>query len=319
MRPSSGKPWEEYAVGKPSDTSGWSEPDCQLLDTIYHVAHVPAATRILEDDRFRADLVYDKSKLNKARIRVVWLSPNHWVPGFRYGNIRFAFDWRDLISEKRYYWVESIAYGVPAYRILVTDADYSSALPVYDPTIGDGPWWHDKMNDKHYWNGEYCFEVMHEGDLLLPQATSLDFVDHHSSFCSILPHDCKYCGWPHWKGGAEFIAAVASQGRRIVVPGLLKEGGGRPGLRPSSALEAAFFYILKQLDNCTITDWGSVPGEGSASVPLARAVLGAIARSDGDGLSQLLRLFRSKDDAELGIAAAVAADVGLPDPKRLLA
>jgi hypothetical protein len=69
------------------------------------------------------------------------LSPNDWNAGFRYGNVRFTFDWAALVANKKAYWVESIAYGVPACRILVTDTDRGAELVAYDPTVRNGPWW----------------------------------------------------------------------------------------------------------------------------------------------------------------------------------
>ena len=70
-------------------------------------------------ERF-ASLVWDQSKLNNTRTCIAWLSPNLWVNGSFYGNIKFAFDWRELIEGKRFYRVEDIKYAPPAYRILIT-------------------------------------------------------------------------------------------------------------------------------------------------------------------------------------------------------
>jgi hypothetical protein len=40
------------------------------LTTVRHIAHVPAARRIVEDRRIKAGLVYDQSRLNRWRISV---------------------------------------------------------------------------------------------------------------------------------------------------------------------------------------------------------------------------------------------------------
>jgi len=64
--------WEKFKVGKPSTQKNWTEPSCQPLDCIYHVTHIRTAARVLSDGLIKSGLVYDKSKLNKERIQVVW-------------------------------------------------------------------------------------------------------------------------------------------------------------------------------------------------------------------------------------------------------
>src|SRR6266850_2327713 len=60
--------WQKYKVGKPSAKSGRVNPDCQHLDYVYHVAHIPVAVEILRTGCLTPRLVYDKSKLNQRRI-----------------------------------------------------------------------------------------------------------------------------------------------------------------------------------------------------------------------------------------------------------
>lgn len=136
--------WQRFKIGTPSKTN-WVNPDCQRLSTIFHIAHIPVAIDIIRDGYLEPRLICDKSKLNQRRITVTWLSPNSWNDGSRYGNVQFSFEWKKLVEGdgKRFYWVESIAYGVPACRILVTKQDHSSDpdLVEFDPTVGDGPWW----------------------------------------------------------------------------------------------------------------------------------------------------------------------------------
>jgi hypothetical protein len=64
---------------------------------VSHVAHFSSALDILGDKTIRAGLVYDESKLNKDRILVGWLSPNHWGDGFRYGTVLFSWLFRHVI------------------------------------------------------------------------------------------------------------------------------------------------------------------------------------------------------------------------------
>src|SRR5262245_8433363 len=96
--------WEEYCVGAPSSDSDRFNVNCRPLSTVYHIAHVSDAFRIFEDRRLRATLVTDESRLRETRSSVTWLSPNIWYSGSFYGNIRFEFDWKELVYDKQFYW-----------------------------------------------------------------------------------------------------------------------------------------------------------------------------------------------------------------------
>lgn len=188
------------------------DPTCVELESVSHVAHISTAKRVIEDYSLRADLVYDASILNSERIRVVWLSPNDWAYGFRYGNIRFTLGWAKLVEGKRYYWVEAMRqYNPTACRILVTDTDYSESLPLYDPRVGDGPWWIDGEGN-HWWQGRLCLEIMFEGNIQLDEVMKLDFVEHHRNLCNVGAAYCEYRGVEGSVAGAEFIAWVLSSG-----------------------------------------------------------------------------------------------------------
>ena len=105
-----------------------------------------------------------------------------------------SFDWDSLVSNKQFYWVESMAYRINAARILVSDKDHSYSLKSYDPTQGDGPWWFDQTTLTHYWNGEITLEIMIERDLDLTECTAINFVDHHARMCCIDPNSCPSLG-----------------------------------------------------------------------------------------------------------------------------
>jgi hypothetical protein len=144
--------WEKYKI-QPSTISNASH-----LNRIGHTCHIDQAASILQDGRIKPRLVFNKSRLNKKRILVAWLSPNHWSAGYRYGSIKFEFDFSDIVKNKRFYWVEAITkYSPAACRILIADQDRSNILNVYDPTNGDGPWYHDKKKDRHYFNEKAPF------------------------------------------------------------------------------------------------------------------------------------------------------------------
>ena len=306
------RPWQEFRVGKPSKSKSGFEPDCKPLLTVSHVAHVPAAIRILEDRRIRSDLVYDESELNQERIRVVWLSPNDWSQGFRYGNIRFTFDWASLVEGKQAYWVECMRqYNPNACRILITASDYSKSLQVYDPADGDGPWWCDS-DGNHFWNGKYCLEIMHEENVRLSKRTEIDFVTHHPKYCSISALNCSYLGTPTSSAGAEFIASMVARGSSLKYSGLTESNGGK--LEPSPHLRSAVDKLLIRAAKACPSPNGTVESTDSEAGSLARALLSTLVNSGLMADSRSLgSIFKSEGDLRTAIADAVAKSAGLPN------
>ncbi len=296
-----GRPWERFAVGKPSSNPRWTETTCQPLETVSHVAHVDTALDIVQDGRIRPGLVFDKSKLNKDRILVAWTSPNDWsgAGGFRSGNISFDFNWETLIKGLNYYWVEDVAYGIPACRILVTDqyhGDKPDKLERYDPTLGAGPWWHDTSSDKHYWNGNYCLEIMLERELLLSEAIGIDFVGHSRKGCCNDYKTCPEMGDPAEKGGAKFLAGLAGRyldGKQVKLTGEVE------GIAvPSSKLEAASRKLQRELVPLDeeYTWGGPVRAEDVGAAACVRALLNAYSRSQAADQRALAGLFASERD-----------------------
>jgi hypothetical protein len=66
--------WENFGIRRGDRTA-------VELDTVRHIAHVPHARRIIEDERVKAGLVYDESRLKTSRISVAWVSANRWSRG----------------------------------------------------------------------------------------------------------------------------------------------------------------------------------------------------------------------------------------------
>jgi hypothetical protein len=308
------KPWAKFSVGHPSGRPG-STPDCRPISSIAHIAHVPAAIRIVEDGWLRAGLVFDQSKLNRERIRVVWLSPNDWSNGFRYGNVGFHFDWATLIKGKRIYWVESMPqYSPEACRILLADVDYSGVLDRYEPGDGDGPWWRSPSGE-HFWNGLYCLEVMFEGDIDLARAARVDFVKHHPSLCCI-HGSCRYRAFAADKAGAEFVAALVSRGASLKHCGLVENTG--KGQEPSSALEGAVGILLLRCGTAGRGCSGRVIETSSAAAPLARAVLASLGNPGlAADLAELATQFASADDLRHAVTDLIGKAAGLPDGSSL--
>lgn len=298
--------WEKFAVDRSSLAKGRTESNlCRPLTTVSHVAHVPTALRIVEDRELRAGLINDKSKLNNQRIRVVWLSPNDWTNngGFRYGNVRFTYDWRRLIEGQKFYWVESIAYNTAACRILVTQESHG-ALDAYDPEQGNGPWYYDRKNDKHYWNGLYCLEIMFEKHVKLSDAIGVDFVSHKSDQCCIDVKTCQYLDMSRHYGAAEFIATLVSRGTFKPFPGMIEIVGGMDTV--PSAIVDAIETLLQRCGRLKPDSWGTMTSSDASALALARALLGKIARKKpDDDAVKLAALYRSSEEVEKSVKKAL--------------
>jgi len=229
--------WRNYKVGTPSESEKSFNKDCMPFSIVSHVTHIKQSVTVFSDMRIKSNLVYDESKLNESRVQVVWLSPNYWSIGFRYGNVIFSFEPGRLFSQKNYYWVEVINYKIPACRILITDKIYNDLEP-YNPISGDGPWWFDPQNQKHFYNGEICLEFMHENDLLIDSDIKTGFVEHNDKYCSLhrnSPSKCKDLGLDSFRASGKFLAEILADEISVsfshfpietgeTIPKLLKDG-----------------------------------------------------------------------------------------------
>lgn len=308
-------PWKKFKVGTP-DTEGFNT-DCQQFETVSHTSHVDAALSIVERGEIRPYLVFDESILNDQRILVSWLSPNHWGTGFRYGNIKFDFEFRPLIEDKKFYWVEAIAYKIPAPRILVTDKNHDSELEPYDPRVKNGPWWHDVDKDKHYYNNNYCLEFMFEDSVSLADLRTIDFVDHHSSYCSVhrkSPSKCVMLGYSGSRGGAMFLARAVASGQNLKK---LRSNFVRENGRPNSNIEFSF-EELRRLASRKVSFAGDLDSGSKNAEAVAKAICAAFSFDQIDNSRQLASLFRTEKGFDRAIAEVFGQVVGLEEWERLI-
>lgn len=309
---SASAPWRKYRVGRPPSRPNWTEPDCQRCSEVSHVSHAEAALRIVGDGKIRKGLVFDESILNTERILVTWLSPNHWSAGFRYGNVRFSFDFARAVENKNFYWVEAIsAYTPTACRILITSKDRSSSLPAYDPASRDGPWWYDSTTDTHYVNGTYCLEFMLEDDLPLRKASRVDFVQHHAKYCSVHrthPQSCSELGLLDGKGGARFLMLAASRGVDLSAldKALISEEG-----KLSYKITNALAWVAHHFHEVDYT--AQVTASSDTGRAVARAVLNALAIDQRHEAELLASLFRSEDMLIKALATVLDVSLGWGD------
>ena len=306
------KPWFKYKVGSPSIKKNWTEQSCQPCTEVSHVSHVDAALKIVGEKKIRQGLVFDESILNTERVLVTWASPNFWANGFRYGNVRFTYDFADLIEDKNFYWVEAMtAYNPAACRILITSTDRSANLPTYDPNRGDGPWWFDSSSGTHYINGNICLEFMIEDDLKISKATRVDFVQHHGEFCSMhrtSPKDCDQLGLSNGKGGARFLMMAAGRGVDLspLRMSLIEENG-----ELSHQVQNALGWVAHKFQKLDYS--AKVTASSDTGKAVARAVLNSLAIGQKSEAELLASMFRSEAMLIKAIATIIGDSLGWND------
>jgi len=276
------------------------------LDTVSHVTHVHTSLDIIAAGRINPGLVFDKSRLNESRVLVVWLSPNDWsgAGGFRYGNVRFSFDWKSIIRGKLFFWVESIAYRTPACRILMTEADYSGTLKEYDPSTAQGPWIYDSQEDAHFWNGGYCLELMLEDPLYLYHLSHVDFVAHHPDFCSINRSTCKFMGEQTGPASGMFLAGLVSMGLDPAHLALTSTEAGP--ITPTLTLQLAFTWLRAHILKNTTRGRGDLTPRHAAAAPVMKAIFFALYHRHDDDIRHLSALFASRDSLEASCGTVIA-------------
>jgi len=306
-------PWNKYKIGA-LPKGKWQNADCESLKKVYHVAHLANAVRILEDEKIKQGLIYDKSKLNTSRILVTWLSPNIWYHGSRYGNISFEFDFTELVAGKNYYWVEAMKEYTPhACRILITTEDFDDILTPYDPTRGDGPWYYDTVNDCHYWNGTYCLEFMFTRDLPLSISENVTFTKHHSAFCNMKGHACADQSMTKEYVNARFIAYLIAGTTSIETKLFTKES--RRGLAPSDGLESGLEHIL-QLGIKPIKEkrWGKLLADDDLAIVTANAALLFLYQDKKVDFRKMVRQFSNIDAFVECLKGIVMEKFGIDKP-----
>ncbi len=278
-----------FSKGSKSPSSGG-----QVLETVYHVAHVAGAHRILEDGYLKAGLIHDKSRLNKSRIAVTWLSANTWAYGSLYGNVEFSLPWADLIRKKRFYWVDAMpTYSPVAYRILITDRDLSQSKYVlpYDPTTDRGPL--RKRDGVWYWNGDYTSEFMVERDVLLDECTGFDFITHHDRFCSLHGSGCKYLGSEPHRAGGRVLAFILGNALHSIDHLLKNPSRYDPDRELSDAVDTGINGIMRALASKDDRFGGAIRLASSRKAAL-RGALSLYGSGQITSARELVSLLKSK-------------------------
>jgi hypothetical protein len=259
------------------------------LTTVRHVVHAPFARRIVEDERIKAGLVYDESRVNKSRISVAWVSANTWGLGSIYGTVEFQFAWSDLVDGQKIYWVEAMNYRPNAYRLLLSKRDIPTGLIVpYNPAKDQGPL--RLAAGKYYWNSAYTSEFMIEDDLSLNKCTGLDFVLHHQEFCRPFGNGCKdRQSQPatHQTGG-RMLAFVMGSALHV----LDKHFKPQDEIQPFMNLDTAYRGLELELAQ---GEFGGPIATGSKCQDVVRGSLALYGADQDDQARRLLALISSKE------------------------
>jgi hypothetical protein len=291
--------WNKYAVGTPSTRPNWTNADCQPLESVHHICHVTDAFRMLEDGKIRSSLIWDESRLNNTRTCVSWLSPNSWTNGSLYGNVEFHFEWRAMIKNKNFFWVEGMdGYRPPAFRILITDKRQVADLTPYEVGGGDGPLFFDRTSKQWFWNGELTGEFMFDEDLSLERSTGIGFCNHNEQICRKDGSACEDHKLRGNEAGLRLISKAVAQG--VIRPSnvqLFMDGNNLNQNSDRSVLD--ILYRLAKLPT-----GGSVEEGDAAALPLATAILHRLGR--GQKAAPLATLFKSTSELELAVRKRMA-------------
>jgi hypothetical protein len=278
------------------------------LTTVRHVAHVPAARRIVEDGKIKAGLVYDESRLNKSRISVSWVSANTWANGSIYGTVEFQFTWADLVAGQNIYWVEAMDYRPPAYRLLLSKRDIRPGLiEPYDPVTDEGPL---RLKDgKYYWNYAFTSEFMIEDDLSLDRCTGLNFVQHHEEYCRPFRNVCEdRKKQPSFQQtGGRMLSFVLGSGLHVLDKHFRPPEPKQPFIKLDIAYEGLERSLRAQVK------FGGPISADRGCQDVVRGSLALYGMDQADQARKLLALISSEDNFTGALKAIVRAHFG--DPK----
>jgi hypothetical protein len=275
------------------------------MTAVHHVTHTPAALRIVEDNKVARGLIYDECSLNDSRTTVVWLSPNQWYWGSRYGSIQFTYNFAELVKGRQIYWVEvQKGYNPHACRFLITDQDVKH-LPVqpYDAAREDGPLRH--ADGLWYWNYTYTGEFLLETSLLLNDCRKVDFIRHHAQLCAL--GGCHEQGKEGDGAGGRVIAYLLARETGVLDKPLVEVD---PKKALSTAVERGLSHICMALG--AISGKLSGPLKLDASVDTAlRAALLQYAEGERKAANETTKLIGSDDLFRERLGAMVKDHFGL--------
>jgi hypothetical protein len=275
------------------------------MKVVHHATHTTAALRIIEERKISRGLIFDKCSLNNSRTTVVWLSPNQWVEGSRYGNVEFTYDFKSLVKGQKIYWVEvHTGYSPHACRFLITDEDVQH-LPVkpYDPAKDKGPLRY--VDGIWYWNFTYTGEFMLQNILWLDECTKVDFIKHHPVYCAL--GGCNDRGKDGERAAGRVVAQILSRNITTINQQLIVT---EPKKALSDGVEVGLLRILKVLK----ADLGKLDGPLQTQDrvdAVLRAALLQHASGELNAAIETASLIKSDDIFRTRLAAIVKDHFGI--------
>ena len=215
-----------------------------------------------------------------------WLSANQWgALGSIYGHVEFTFDWQTIIANRRLYWVETIPYRTPAYRILVTDQQAPRRLVRYRPRKHQGPLVHEAGT--WYWNGDSrVSEFLVQRDLPLEQCKAINFIEHRHDRCKDHGRECPDAALNPMLARFHTIAFALASSAHAADQILRREHGW---LSPVDEFVNEFVQHLS-----LETRFRPPPGRPRGAGALVRAILALWSYRDYSRASALARRFSRK-------------------------
>lgn len=283
--------WYPYKIGD-LPTGNRENNDCFSFSSVHYICHLNDAFRVFEDRRIRSSLVWDESKLRSTRKCVSWASANTWFNGSIYGNVRFEFDWKELVHGKRFYWVEAIAYNPDAFRILISDNEHSD-LKEYDVASGDGPLFYHSKSDTWYRNGKLTSEFLFDDDLVLQDCTKVGFEDHHPTKCRRLKSQCPYLGKRGVEVGAKLLARIVGHRRLTFAKLFLDADSTTKCLHPEAV--SAYRHLQKSFKVKQDLD-GTIEHAHPSAPVLVSAILDNYGWDRPKAAGKLRNLFKSTEE-----------------------
>lgn len=311
------KHWEEFAIEPEHLRDEEMGLGHMPLGIVYHITHIDRAINILKEGALKAQRIGDQGIFEGENKLANWLSPNHWIKGSRYGTIRFTFMMETMLDAMNIYWVGTVDhYTLPACRFLISPFDYKDRLEPYDPYTDKGPWQIHQEIDLFIWNNRCCLEFMIEQDISLDTCQSLDYVDHHSMYCSVGVDKCPELGFTWKDSSAQFIASLLTEDAIIPIQIFTDDKYnfrkkqtytiGRPAL--SNGLRAIF---IKAKDHAACH--GQLIGTALLAPVKIREALQFIARREQDHFLSIANEFISLSDFRQALYLFAAQKFGIED------
>jgi hypothetical protein len=293
MHQQNATPWCSFAIDR-------NDFYCMPFDAVRHVIHVDDFAEAARIGRLNGLALYDDAKLSSIIGKAsVWLTPDVWPNGYRIGNVALEYPWTTIVQGKRCYWLGTSPAKLGLCRIWVTGRE-EPGMREFDPTIGDGPWWHDRATQQNYWNSRISLEFIVDAPLDLAGVTRVSCVDHHPKSCSFYGDSCPDIGRHARRAGARLMAKL-----------MLNPPPAGNSRITMSRFEWRPWWSAFVHEVCGTTHYGNIRHGTDHGRSLARAITRAVGISDNATRKTLTSLLVSRLELLLELRALAEESLGL--------